>query len=197
MSPGPIHALIPQVAALPDTIVARIVPTRDLLDWSTGILELVVLLLGAAVLTALILLLLAARQGVRRVSAAAERLADDTRPMLQEASATVAEARAMVATVREDVSKVSGAAGAVGDQLREATEATAQRIREVGAVLDVVQEELEETALAGAQALRGLRLGGLALLNRRRKRRRSAPSTSRDAPDVRPRDADDQADRDG
>lgn len=184
MRPGPIIAMILQTAVLPDTIVARTLPTRDLLDWSTGLLELVVLVLGAAVLAALLLLVLAMRRGALRLAAAAERLverlADETGPILREASATVAEARAMVATVREDVGKVSGAAGAIGDQLMDATEATAQRIRDVGAVLDVVQEELEETALAGAHALRGLRLGGLALLRRRRKRRRPAPPASRE-----------------
>lgn len=162
---------------IPDTIVARTLPARDLLDWSSGILELVVLLLGAAVLGSFLLLLLAVRRALLRMTAAAERLIEDTRPILHEASATVGEARAMVATVRQDVNKVTGAAGAIGDQLLDATEATAQRIREVGAVLDVVQEELEETALAGAQALRGLRLSGLALIDRRRRRPRRPPAT--------------------
>lgn len=195
MSLGPITVMIRQAAMLPDTIVARTVPTRDLLDWSTGVLEFVVLLLGAALLGALLLLVLSARRGMLQVTAAVERLVDDARPIMQEASATVAEARSMVATVRGDVSKVSGAAGAIGDQLLDATEATAQRIRDVGAVLDVVQEELEETALAGAQVLRGLRLGGVALLERRRKRRRSTSSDVRHSTDAPADDRSSGADR--
>jgi len=173
-----------QSVTLPDTIIARTIPDRGVLEWTSGLLEILVLLLAVGALASLILLLTAMRDGVKKLNGTLQGLTDETRPMLSSARAIVEDARDMVATVKRDVGTVSGAAAAMGDTIREAADVTAQRIDEVNAVLDVVQEELEETAITAMSAVRGVRLGAremLAHLPRRgRKRRRRPAETERD-----------------
>lgn len=173
-----------QSVTLPDTIIARTIPDRGVLEWTSGLLEILVLLLAVGALASLILLLTALRDGVRKFNGTLERLTSDTRPMLSDARAIVEDAREMVATVKRDVSTVSGAAAAIGDTIQDAADITAQRIDEVNAVLDVVQEELEETAITAISAVRGVRLGAREMLahlpRRRRKKRRRDPAPERD-----------------
>ncbi|AMW04855.1 DUF948 domain-containing protein [Gemmatimonas phototrophica] len=165
-----------QVVSLPDTIIARTIPDRGVLEWTSGILQIVVLLLAVGALVVFILLLAALREGVKKLNASLERIATDTRPILANANAIVGDARDMVATVKRDVQVVSDAAAAVGDTILDAAEITAQRVDEVNAVLDVIQDELEETAITAVTAIRGVRLGANEMLSRlpggRRKRRR-------------------------
>lgn len=165
-----------QAVTLPDTIIARTIPDRGVLEWTSGLLEILVLLLAVGALISLILLLTGLREGVKKLNATLDRLTTDTKPMLASARAMVDDARDMVAVVKRDVSHVSGAAAAMGDTILDAADVTAQRIDEVNAVLDVVQEEIEETAITAISAVRGVRLGARELLahlpRRRRKKRR-------------------------
>lgn len=164
-----------QAMTLPDTIIARTIPDRGVLEWTSGILQIVVLLLAVGALATFIMLLAGLREGVKKLNATLERLTNDTRPMLANANAMVGDAREMVASVRRNVDTMSTAAGVMGDTILDAAEVTAQRVDEVNAVLDVIQDELEETAITAVSAIRGVRLGTDALLSRvpssRRKRR--------------------------
>jgi len=173
-----------QSVTLPDTIVARTIPDRGVLEWTGGVLEILVLLLAVGALASLILLLGAMRDGVRKLNATLDRLTNDTQPMLSSARAMVDDAREMVATVKRDVGNVSGAAAAMGDTIHEAVDVTAQRIDEVNAVLDVVQDELEDAAITAITAVRGVRLGARELLShlprRRRNKRRRGEGRPRD-----------------
>lgn len=173
-----------QSVTLPDTIIARTIPDRGVLEWTGGVLEILVLVLAVGALASLILLLVAMRDGVRKLNATLDRLSTDTQPMLANARAIVEDAREMVATVKQDVGTVSGAAAAMGDTILDAVDVTAQRIDEVNAVLDVVQDELEETAITAISAVRGVRLGARELLaylpRRRRKKRRRGEERPRD-----------------
>jgi uncharacterized protein YoxC len=177
-----------QTVTLPDTIIARTIPDRGVLEWTSGLLEILVLLLAVGALASLILLLGAMREGVKKLNGTLDRLTNDTQPMLANARAIVEDARDMVATVKRDVGTVSSAAAAMGDTILDAADVTAQRIDEVNAVLDVVQEELEETAITAISAVRGVRLGAremLAHLPRRgrKKRRRGSPQERDDQPE--------------
>jgi methyl-accepting chemotaxis protein len=190
----PLAGMLLQAVTRPDTIIARTIPERGVLDWTNGILQLIVLLLAVAAIIALILLFLAMREGIKRLNATVDRLAADARPMLTSANAMVTDAREMVAMVRRDVERVTDAAGAVSDQLLDAAEVTAQRVDEVNAVLDVLQDELEDTVLSTAAAIRGVRVGAQTLAmglvrgssDRRPRRRRSR---HRDSSDPTPPDA--------
>lgn len=182
--------LLLQTAVRTDTIIARTIPERGLLDWTNGILQLVVLLLAVATLVALLLLFLALRASVRRLTETADRLAADARPMLTQANAMVGDARTMVSLVKRDVERLTDAAGAVSEQLLDAAETTAQRVDEVNAVLDVLQDELEDTVLTTAAAIRGVRVGAQALatglVGGSRGRRRRARPERPSAPDAEP-----------
>jgi len=172
-----------QAASFPDTLIARTIPDRGVLEWTSGILQIVVLLLAVGALIALILLLMALRDGVHRLNATVSALSTETKPLLAHATAMSSDARAMVALVREDVAKVSQAAGAIGEELRYAAETTAQRVDDVNAVLDVLQDELEDTAISAVSALRGARLGVRAVASRlpgRRSKRSRRPGTNDD-----------------
>jgi methyl-accepting chemotaxis protein len=160
---SPLASLLLQAVTRPDTIIARTIPERGLLEWTNGILQLIVLLLAVAAMIALILLFTAMRAGIRRLTETADRLAADAKPMLTQANAMVSDARSMVQTVRRDVERLSDGVGAVSDQLLDAAETTAQRVDEVNAVLDVLQDELENTVLTTAAAVRGVRVGAQAL----------------------------------
>lgn len=168
--------LLVQAATASDTIIARTIQERGLLDWTNGILQLIVLLLAVVALVTLALLFVAARAGIRKLTETADRLAADVKPMLSHTTAMVSDARGMVAVVKRDVERLTNGVGAVSDQLLDAAETTAQRVDEVNAVLDVLQDELEDTVLSTASAIRGVRVGAQAmavgLLGAKRLRRR-------------------------
>jgi hypothetical protein len=176
--------LLNAAAVLPDTIVARMLPERGVLEWTSGILQIVVLLLGVGVLVALTLLILSMRSGVRALNATVDRIAADTKPLLNNAAAIVGDAREVVAMIRTDVERASEAADAIGEQLLHAADVTAQRVDDVNAVLDVLQHELEHTAVSAVAALRGVRAGASALSSTRRRPRAPQPSDPLDADDA-------------
>ena len=188
-----------QSVTVPDTIIARTIPDRGVLEWTSGVLEILVLLLAVGVLGSLILLLTTMRNGVKQLNGTLERLTNATQPMLSNARAIVEDAREMVATVKRDVSTVSGAAAAMGDTILNAADTTARRIDEVNAVLGVVQEELEQTAITATSAVRAVRLGArelLAYLPRRGRKRRRRPAAQEPAPERAPARDDDQTGND-
>lgn len=160
-----------------DTIVARTIPERGLLDWTNGILQFVVLLVGLVMLAALVWLLITVRRSVMEVNGLLKQMAAESRPLIATATAIAADARAVTATLRKNVERVNDAAGAVSAQLLYAAETTADRVDEVNAVLDVLQAELEDTAIATVAAVRGIRIGARALTPRRRRRRNEDPDT--------------------
>lgn len=175
-----------------DTLVTRTIAHRDTLDWITGGVTLLALVLLVLLLIGLVLLVLAMRRGVREVSLAVHRLADDARPLVEDAQGMMTDLHGMVRQVRSDVERLSGAAGTVGDHMRDATDAAAGRLEELGETLDQLQDELESTVETASGALRGLRLALLGLLmgestprrpgtrRRRRERPRAAATSTED-----------------
>jgi hypothetical protein len=198
---SPLTGLLLQVVSHPDTIIALTIPDRGVLEWTNGILQMLVLVLAVAALVTLILLGLALRSGIRKITSTVDALAADAKPMLTSANAMVGDARDMVAMVRGDVERVSDAAGAISDQLLDAAATTAQRVDEVNAVLDVLQDELEDTVISAASAIRGVRVGARAMAwglagrdtaGRRSVRRRRASAETAEEADDRPSDARDR-----
>jgi sensor histidine kinase regulating citrate/malate metabolism len=167
-----------QAAVLPDTIITRTIVERGVLEWTSGVLQIVVLILGVGVLIATILLILAMRAGLRKFNDTIDRLATQTTPLLASATAIVGDAHGIVTMLRHDVERVTDAAAALSEQLLDAADRTVQRVDDVNAVLDVLQDELEDTALAAVSAIRGVRVGAgtiAAAFRRPRPRRTSAP----------------------
>ncbi len=154
-----LSARLLQAAAFPDTIIARTIPERGVLEWTSGVLQIIVLILGVGVLVATILLIMSMRTGVRQVTETVDRLSTETKPLLANATAIVGDAREVVAMLRTDVERIRGAAAALSEQLLDAADTTARRVDDVNAVLDVLQDELEDTALSAVSAIRGVRVG--------------------------------------
>jgi hypothetical protein len=168
-----------QTLASQDTIVARMISERGVLDWTNGILQFVVLVLGVATLVTMVVLLVTVRRGVLELNTLIKQFAADTRPLIASASAVATDAREVVAMLRTDAERVTDAASLVSEQLIEAAEATAQRVDDVNAVLDVLQAELEDTAIAAAAVVRGVRIGASTLTTSPRRRPRNDPPDTR------------------
>lgn len=158
-----LSARLLQAAAFPDTIIARTIPERGMLEWTSGVLQIVVLILGIGVLIATILLIFSMRAGVQKFNQTVDRLSTETKPLMANATAIVGDAREVVAMLRTDIERVTEAAEALSEQLLDAADTTARRVDNVNAVLDVLQHELEDTALSAVSAIRGVRVGAGAL----------------------------------
>lgn len=154
-----LSARLLQAATFPDTIIARTIAERGMLEWTSGILQIVVLLLGITVLIATMLLIFSMRAGMRKFNATVDRLTAETKPLLANATAMVGDARGVVAMLRTDVERVTDAAEALSEQLLDAADTAVRRVDDVNAVLDVLQDELEDTALSALSAIRGVRVG--------------------------------------
>ncbi|MBL0941042.1 MAG: hypothetical protein IBJ03_19315 [Gemmatimonadaceae bacterium] len=175
-----------QALSLPDTIVARTIPDRGVLEWTTGLLQILVLLLAVGALVTFILLLKAMREGVNSLNTTLSKLSTETQPLLASATAMVGDAREMVTMVRRDVEQVTDAAAAISDELLYAAESAAKRVDDVNAVLDVLQDQLEDSAISAVSALRGAQAGAQAFaaeLTGKRRRRSVTRSPRTDAVD--------------
>lgn len=169
MSSVPLFLL--QAGTRADTVITRMIPERGVLDWTSVVLQLVVLLLGIASLITLVVLLITVRKGVERVNTLLTQFTTDSRPLIAKATEVVTDAREVVAMLRTDAERVTDAAGAISEQLLDAADVTARRVDDVNAVLDVLQQELEDTALSTFAAVRGARHGASVFGERIRKRR--------------------------
>jgi len=181
-----------QTAVTTDTIAVRTLPVRGVFEYTSGILQILVLLLGIGVLAALILLLMTIRRGIEKLQGTVDRLSTDVQPLLRSANEVVGDARAVVARVRSDVERVSDAAGAVTEQLLHAAEVTAERVDDVNAVLDVLQAEIEDAAISAVSTVRGVSVGaqllGAAFGRKPRRGKRRPSQFSRDGYSERSRD---------
>jgi methyl-accepting chemotaxis protein len=172
--------MLPQ-AVTGDTLVARLISERGVLEWTNGILQFIVLVLGVVGLVIAVWLLMTVRQSVNRLNVLMEQFAVEVRPLVARATEVVSDTREVVAMLRTDVERVTGAASEVSAQLLRAADITATRVDEVNAVLEVLQTEVEHTALDAASTMRGLAAGTRALLRpRRRKRRANVPDEPED-----------------
>jgi uncharacterized protein YoxC len=164
MNLEPARMLLLQGAAIPDTIVTLTAPAElTLFDYTSGILQILVLLVGVFALGALGALALTLRKGVIALQSTAERLSGDVKPLLYQATRVSEEANAMVKTVRREVDRVAETTAEISERVRDLTDAASSRVTEVNALLDVLQDEVQDTALSAAANLRGVRVGAVAL----------------------------------
>lgn len=180
----PISQWLLAAAALQDTVVAKTMPAQlSWYDYTSGALQIIVLVLGIVAIGTLIYVLLAAKTAIGVVTNTVGKLQEQTRPILEQATNVTADAREVVAMLRTDVERVTFAAGEVSEQLLDIAASTERRMDDINAVIDVVQGELEETVLSTAATLRGVRLGGRAIvgaMSPRRRKSKRAMTRSRD-----------------
>ena len=166
-----------QAGAVRDTIVT--IPARSWLDYTNGALQLIVLVLAVVVLAATAYMVISLKKGFDALKGTVEKLVEESRPIIKQASLVAEDAREVVAMIKTDVERVTDAAGAVSEQLLDIAASTERRMDDINAVMDVVQGEIEETVLSTVATVRGVRLGSRAIagamIPRRGKSTRAMP----------------------
>ena len=97
------------------------------------------------------------REPVRHVAKAVSDLQTRLQPVLRNVERVSEDANYLVSTLRADADEVSQTMRRVSDSTGRMLDLVEERVAEVTALLAVVQEEAEETFLASASLLRGLR----------------------------------------
>ena len=157
-----LYPMLLQSAVARDTIVALTVATRTPWDYLEGVVQLVVLAVALVALVTVVLGALAVRRGVGALERALASITADAKPLMEEATRTVAEARGIVETVRSEVDKTAETVSAIRVRVDDVAQSAADRLEDVNALLDVVQQEMEDTVLAATSAVRGVRVGATA-----------------------------------
>lgn len=149
-----------QIAALPDTIITRQV-TED-----PGLFQKVTSI--AQVLMAVTMLVLAAalvpaawyfRKSYKRVNDLLDRVYGDISPIVRHASSIADNLDYVTTSLRTDVRHVSEGVAAANERVQLAARLAEHRLEQFSALLDVVQEEAEDTFVATASVVRGMRAG--------------------------------------
>ncbi len=148
-----------QAGLTPDTVVALMVPPEpSAFDYASGVLQILVLIVGFFALGAMALLAITLRKSVVALQSTVDRLTTDIRPLLMQATRLTEDAHDIVKTVRREVDRLSDATGQVSERLLDVSDLAAQRIDDVNALLTVLQDQVQDTALSAVAAVRGLRV---------------------------------------
>ena len=150
-------------ATLPDTVA--VVAAQGFLATSDAVFSIV---LGIAVLGAmvtLLLVLLQLRQLARTVATVAQRLEQESAPVLERARSVAENVEFITMAVRTDVQKLNASISGLNERLREASTKMEERIQDFTALVEVLQDEAEDLALDTAAAVRGVRAGTRSLAN--------------------------------
>lgn len=153
-----------QASVIRDTIVTLTMPAqRTAFDYASGTLQILVLVVGLIALASMALMTLTLRKAVVSLQGTVERLSADAKPLLSQATRVSEEVRDVVKTVRGEVNRIADASAELSERMLDLSDAAETRINEVNALLDVLQDEVEDTALSAAAAVRGARVGAVAL----------------------------------
>lgn len=153
-----------QSAVTRDTVVALMVkPETTAFDYASGTLQIVVLVVGLFALIAMGLMAITLRKTIASLQTTVDRITADTKPLLHQATRLSEDAHDVVKTVRREVDRLAEATGEVSERILDLSDSAEARIDEVNALIDVMQDEIQDTALSAAAAVRGVRVGAMAL----------------------------------
>ncbi len=156
--------LLQGAAALPDTIVTRqISESRSWFDTVSGIASIVISLALVALAVGLLPAAWNFRKSYKKVNELLDRVYGDVNPIMRHASSVADNLDYVTTAVRQDVARLQATVAAANARLEEASRLTERRINEFNALVQVVQTEAEETFVAAAATMRGLREGAAAL----------------------------------
>lgn len=151
---------VQQVGTLPDTIV-----TRQIVE-DPGLLQRFVLVAQALMTVAVLVLAIALiptiwnlRKSYRRVNTLLDRLYGDVHPIMHHASSVADNLNYVTTSLRQDVQQVNRTVASANQRVQQASRLAERRLHELTALLDVVQEEAEDTFIAAAATVRGMRTG--------------------------------------
>jgi uncharacterized protein YoxC len=153
-----------QATTFPDTVVMKQVPNpRNWFD---------ILSSAASVVISIALIVLAAgllpaawnfRKSYKKINELLDRVYGDVNPIMRHASSIADNVNYVSTAVRQDVARLQASVAAANARLDEATRLTERRVHEFNALLEVAQAEAEDTFVATAATLRGLREGAAQL----------------------------------
>ncbi|HVE80212.1 MAG TPA: DUF948 domain-containing protein [Gemmatimonadaceae bacterium] len=149
-----------QAATFPDTLlVKQVSEPRSWFDTVSGVAGIVI---SVALVTLTVGLLPAAwnfRKSYKKVNELLDRIYGDVNPIMRHASSIADNVNYVSTAVRQDVARLQATVAAANARLDEATRLTERRVHEFNALLEVAQAEAENTFVATAASLRGLREG--------------------------------------
>lgn len=150
--------------ALPDTIVTvQAGGGQSLFQKITGVAS---GLMTIALLVLTVALVPAAwnfRKSYAKVNELLEKIYGDINPIMRHASSITDNINYLTTAIKVDFQEVQKTIVAANARLNDAVLAAERRVRDLNALIDVVQHEAEETVIATASTLRGVRAGADAL----------------------------------
>ena len=155
---GAVLLLVQATAALPDTIATK---SADH-GWFQTVTAIASGLMTIGVLVLTVFLVPAAwnfRKSYQKVSDMMDRVYGDINPIMRHASSIADNVDYVSTSIRTDVQQVRNTVQLANERLLAAVLATEQRVQEFSALLQVVQREAEDTFVAAASTVRGVRVG--------------------------------------
>jgi uncharacterized protein YoxC len=147
-------------SSLPDTIVTiNAEPPAGIFDRISGIAS---GLMSIALLVLTVFLVPAAwnfRQSYKRVTQLLDRVYADINPIVKHASTISDNVNYITTSIRVDVQQVNRTIAEANRRMLQALELSERRLHDFNALLEVVQREAENTFVATASTLRGVRAG--------------------------------------
>ena len=144
----------------PDTIITRQVTAdpglfQKITSVASGLMTISILVLTAALVPAAWNF----RKSYKKVNHLLDRIYGDISPIMRHASTIADNLDYVTTSLRSDVQQVNRTVTSANQRVLQAAQLAERRLHEFTALLDVVQDEAEETFVAAAATVRGLRMG--------------------------------------
>lgn len=147
-------------AALPDTIITKQIPIQR--GWFETVTAVASGLMTIGILVLTVFLVPAAwnfRKSYQKLSDMLDRVYGDINPIMRHASSIADNVDYVSTSIRTDIQQVRNTVQLANERLLNAVLVTEQRVQEFSALLQVVQREAEDTFVAAASTVRGVRAG--------------------------------------
>lgn len=181
----PLTLLLTQATALPDTIVARIVPPST--SWFTQVTDVaagVLILLALGMFVGVIWVALRLRASFERAQGTLEDVGRDLKTLVDRANGVAQNATAIAEAVRADLQDVRETVDFANQRARHAVSVLADRVDDFNAALATMQRDTQGIVVTALTAFRGLRAGMAAFRGRGRRRPQPAEMVFAEDEDV-------------
>ena len=181
----PLTLLLTQATALPDTIVARIVPPSA--SWFTQVTDVaagVLTILAVAMFLGVIWVALRLRASFERAQGTLEEVGRDLKTLVERANGVAQNATTIAEAVRADLQDVRETVEFANQRARHAVSVMADRVDEFNAALATMQRDTQGIVVTALTAFRGLRAGMAAFRGRGRRRPQPAEMVFAEDEDV-------------
>jgi len=167
--------VLQQAAALPDTLVMRVVEPD--LSWFTRLTDLagdVAKLLPYILLGVAIWAFVRLRKAFEQASASMDEIGGNLRELLTNANEVAENVAGITSKIHDEVGELKETVGLANRRARRAVSQLADRADELNATIELVQENTQGLVIGTLSAFKGVRAGLAALRQKPKKRRRHA-----------------------